>query len=76
MSNLDVLMSLAQAAKKMPVRCMPIFTEGGLMIENGYHVNLLSVLEEIVPNSVELGEKEKVLLLTGPNMGGKSTFLK
>lgn len=54
MSNLDVLMSLAQAAKKMPVRCIPMFTESGLVIENGYHVNLLSILEEIVPNSIAL----------------------
>ena len=42
MSNLDVLMSLAEAAKKMPLKCLPTFTKG-INIHNGYHVNLLSV---------------------------------
>lgn len=76
MSNMDVLMSLAEAAKNMPIRCLPTFSDAGLTIENGFHVNLLTVKEDIVPNSVHLAEREKVLLLTGPNMGGKSTFLK
>lgn len=54
MSNMDVLMSLAEAAKVMPVRCMPIFSKSGININNGYHVNLLSIKEDIVPNSIEL----------------------
>lgn len=76
MSNLDVLMALAKAADKMPTKCLPIFVPAGVKITNGYHPNLLAVKEDIVANSIELGENEKVLLLTGPNMGGKSTFLK
>jgi DNA mismatch repair ATPase MutS len=47
-----------------------------MSISNSYHVNLLSIKENIVANSIELAKEEKVLLLTGPNMGGKSTFLK
>lgn len=55
MSNMDVLMSLAEAAKKMPTRCLPTFSSvGGMRIDKGYHVNLLSIKEEIVPNSVRL----------------------
>jgi DNA mismatch repair protein MutS len=76
MSNLDVLMSLAAAARSMPVKCLPTFNEGGISISKGLHVNLLAVKEEIVPNSIDLSPEVKVLLLTGPNMGGKSTFLK
>jgi hypothetical protein len=47
-------MSLAQAAKGMPVRCMPKFIHSGININNGFHVNLLSIKEDIVSNSVEL----------------------
>ncbi len=75
MSHLDVLMALAEAAKKMPVKCLPTFAKG-IHIQNGYHVNLIPIKQEIVPNSVCLKQEERVLLLTGPNMGGKSTFLK
>jgi DNA mismatch repair ATPase MutS len=54
MSNMDVLMSLAESAKTMPVRCMPVFSKAGMEIKNGYHVNLLSIKEDIVPNIIKL----------------------
>jgi DNA mismatch repair ATPase MutS len=60
----------------MPVRCLPTFSESGVDIRKGFHVNLLAIKNDIVPNSIQLTGGEKVLLLTGPNMGGKSTFLK
>jgi DNA mismatch repair ATPase MutS len=69
-------MALARAAKSMPVKCLPTFVQRGMEIKKGFHVNLLAINKDIVPNSIEMGEEEKVLLLTGPNMGGKSTFLK
>lgn len=76
MATLDVLMALAQAAKCMPVKCLPQFADDGLQIMNGIHANLLGIKDDLVPNSVSLKKEQKVLLLTGPNMGGKSTFLK
>jgi DNA mismatch repair ATPase MutS len=76
MATLDVLMALALAARTMPLRCLPSFAEEGLEVRRGLHANLLAVKEDLVPNSVELAGQERVLLLTGPNMGGKSTFLK
>jgi hypothetical protein len=54
MATLDVLMALAQAAKCMPVKCLPVFTEDGLQIINGIHANLLGIKEDLVPNSVSL----------------------
>lgn len=56
MSNLDVLMALAKAGKKMPTKCLPIFVPAGMKITNGYHPNLLAVKEDIVANSIELEE--------------------
>lgn len=72
----DALMSLAQASKRMGVRCLPQFKEKGLSIIGATHPSLTEVLDKVVPNSLVLKGEERVLLLTGPNMGGKSTLLK
>lgn len=83
---LDVLVALAVVAEKNQY-CRPeIGTAGSpLIIRNGRH----PVVEQLsggrfVPNDVELKSKDRgngtkearVILLTGPNMGGKSTYLR
>ena len=52
-AQLDVLMSLATAAKAMGRICKPTFGPG-LAIRKGFHVNLLPVLESVVPNTIEM----------------------
>ena len=77
-ARLDVIMSLATSCKNMAPKCIPNFVKDDkLCIKKGFHIGLLQVIEgATVPNSLEMKEEEKVLLLTGPNMGGKSTFLR
>ena len=60
----------------MGMKCLPEFREKGIFIRDGFHPSLQEVMEKVVPNNVEMRNEERVLLLTGPNMGGKSTFLK
>lgn len=43
-SQLDVLLSLAKASIKFPVRCMPKFNDKELLIKNGHHPGLIQVL--------------------------------
>lgn len=50
----------------------PKFNEGDLHLEAFYH----PVLTQPVPNTLALGVEENVVVLTGPNMSGKSTLLK
>lgn len=50
----------------------PKFEEGCFEIRNGKHPCLLNI--EFVPNDIVM--EDKVMLLTGPNMGGKSTILR
>jgi len=51
----------------------PLFNEKIFEINNGFH----PVLEDkdYIPNSIKMNEK-RMCIITGPNMGGKSTFLK
>jgi DNA mismatch repair protein MutS len=77
--SLDVLVSLAEvAARNRYVR--PQVTAGGgkISIRDGRHpVVELVGSEPFVPNDAELdGEDAQIVILTGPNMGGKSTYLR
>jgi DNA mismatch repair protein MutS len=76
---LDVLIALAEVAEKYKYICPEITEERVLDIEEGRHPVLerLQGEENFIPNSLELKEGDtEVLIITGPNMGGKSTFLR
>ncbi len=74
----DYLGSLAYLAKQRNY-VRPKVTEGGeLIINEGKHPVLGEVLgPEFVPNDIELGDGSgDVLIITGPNMSGKSTYIR
>jgi DNA mismatch repair protein MutS len=77
-AQLDTLASLAQvAARRHYVR--PVVDEGRrLDVSEGRHLVVERISHEpFVPNDVELDpQRRQILLLTGPNMGGKSTYLR
>ncbi len=74
----DCLSALAYlAGRRHYIR--PKITNGGeLIINEGKHPVLAETLgPEFVPNDIELGEKTgDVLVITGPNMSGKSTYIR
>lgn len=75
---LDVLASLARVARAERW-CRPrLVPDPVLSIEGGRHpvVEALRRRESFVPNDTELGGEARVVILTGPNMGGKSTYLR
>ena len=78
LAELDVLCSLAQcAAERGYVR--PVFAENTrIEIADGRHPVMEAILRtNFVPNDLRLDEaQQRFILLTGPNMGGKSTFLR
>ena len=76
-AELDVLSNLAERAVTLNF-CRPRFSEGyDLKITAGRHPVVENVLETaFVPNNLELSRNRKVLIITGPNMGGKSTFMR
>ncbi|MEP6618110.1 MAG: DNA mismatch repair protein MutS [bacterium] len=77
-AELDVLASLADvAAREGYVR--PVLTDGfDLEIESGRHpvVERMMPRDKFIPNDVRLVEEARLVILTGPNMAGKSTILR
>lgn len=73
----DVLACFAERAISLNL-CRPSFSEGiELKIESGRH----PVVEQVnrtpfIANNTELSESRRMLLITGPNMGGKSTYMR
>lgn len=79
-ATLDCLVSLAQAAQENRYT-KPEVNEGeALVIEEGRHPvieQLLPVGEQYIPNSVALDTRQQqILIITGPNMSGKSSYLR
>lgn len=75
---LDCLLSLAEVASQ-PGYSKPTFAnEPGISITAGRHPMVEQLLlDSFVPNSVELsGNSTRALLITGPNMGGKSSYVR
>ena len=76
-ASLDVLQSLAERACTLNY-CRPELTSScGIAITEGRHPVVDTVPEvSFVANDTELDDKQKMLIITGPNMGGKSTYMR
>ncbi|MEA4829368.1 MAG: DNA mismatch repair protein MutS, partial [Enterococcus thailandicus] len=78
-SAVDVLQSFATISERYQY-VRPILTNNSqqLCIQDGRHPVVEKVLghQEYIPNSVEMDEQEMILLITGPNMSGKSTYMR
>jgi DNA mismatch repair protein MutS len=76
MAELDVLASFAERAATLNY-CMPQFVdEPVLRIVEGRHPVVEAQVENFIANGTELHAKRQMLLITGPNMGGKSTYMR
>lgn len=76
-AELDVLACLAERAESLEL-CCPEFSEEPLFeVAGGRHLVVEQVLEEpFIANDTLLNEQRRMLLITGPNMGGKSTYMR
>jgi DNA mismatch repair protein MutS len=77
LAQVDVLANLAERAVSLRyVRPEPS-DEPGLRIEGGRHPVVERMLDDpFVPNDLELTDARRMLVITGPNMGGKSTYMR
>jgi len=76
-SELDVINNLAERAMSLNF-CQPkLKDDASLEIIAGRHPVVEDVLNNsFVPNDLHLSEHRNVLIITGPNMGGKSTYMR
>ncbi|MCG8315853.1 MAG: DNA mismatch repair protein MutS [Pseudomonadales bacterium] len=76
-AELDVLANLAERADTLAFTCPELIQDAAIHITNGRHPVVEQVLDEaFVPNSLMLDSNRRMLIITGPNMGGKSTFMR
>jgi len=75
--ELDVFASFAERADQLNF-CRPEMSNNtGINIEDGRHIVVEDVLETpFVANSLMLDREQSISILTGPNMGGKSTYMR
>ncbi len=76
-AELDTLNCLAERALSLNF-CRPeVSSSGNIRILQGRHPVVESLIDSpFVPNDVELDDTQKMLVITGPNMGGKSTYMR
>ncbi|MGL4205388.1 MAG: DNA mismatch repair protein MutS [Aeromonadaceae bacterium] len=76
-AELDVLANLAERAETLNY-CRPhLVDEPQIQIENGRHPVVEQVLTApFIANPIALHDARRMLIITGPNMGGKSTYMR
>jgi DNA mismatch repair protein MutS len=75
-SELDALASLAASAERLRLTRPTFTTEDVIEIAGGRHLVVESQVEDFIPNDTSLSRSRQLLLITGPNMGGKSTYMR
>ena len=76
MAQLDTLAALAEHAMRNNWCAPQLVAEPSIVIEQGRHPVVENTIEKFIPNDCSLTSDRKLLLITGPNMGGKSTFMR
>jgi DNA mismatch repair protein MutS len=77
MAELDVLAALAERAEALDWSAPVLTDEPGIAIERGRHPVVEKVRDEpFEPNDLRLDDSRRMLVITGPNMGGKSTYMR
>lgn len=77
LSELDVLHNLAERADLLNFVRPTLVNKNGINIKNGRHPVIEQVQDApFTPNDISLSDKEHLHLITGPNMGGKSTYMR
>jgi DNA mismatch repair protein MutS len=75
-SRLDALGALAASAEALGLTRPQFTAEDRIEIAEGRHLVVESQVDDFVPNDTSLTRSRQLLLITGPNMGGKSTYMR
>ncbi|WP_299490514.1 DNA mismatch repair protein MutS [uncultured Shewanella sp.] len=76
-AELDVLNNFAERAQTLDYACPELIEHTSINIEAGRHPVVEQVSQApFIANPVTLNNQRKMLIVTGPNMGGKSTYMR
>ncbi len=73
---IDVLANLAERAEALDLTRPQFARETCIDIRGGRHPVVQRQVDTFVPNDVQLRNDRRLLIVTGPNMGGKSTYMR
>ncbi|MEX0430201.1 DNA mismatch repair protein MutS [Spiribacter insolitus] len=77
LAELDALAALAERAETLDYTRPVLDTTPGIEITAGRHpVVERSIESPFIPNDIRLDDQRRMLVITGPNMGGKSTYMR
>jgi DNA mismatch repair protein MutS len=77
LAELDVLVNLAERAETLDYVAPELSDRDGIIIEAGRHPVVESVSEShFCANDLQMTDQQRMLVVTGPNMGGKSTYMR
>jgi len=77
LAELDVLTTLAERAETLNWSRPELVDKPGIRVSAGRHPVIEHFTDSpFVPNDVELMDERRMLVITGPNMGGKSTYMR
>jgi len=76
-AELDVLVNFAERSRTLNL-CRPqLSPRRGIRIEGGRHLVVEQLMDDpFIPNDTRLNDSRRMLVITGPNMGGKSTYMR
>jgi DNA mismatch repair protein MutS len=76
-AEVDVLANLAERAATLKLTQPELVEPGRVRYQGGRHLGVEQAASHaFVPNDLALDEKRRMLIVTGPNMGGKSTYMR
>ena len=77
LAETDVLSNLAERAESLNYTRPELSEKTGIQISGGRHPVVEQVLSEpFISNPLQLAPQRRLLIITGPNMGGKSTYMR
>ena len=75
-SELDMMQSFAKVSNENKYVRPILNNENIIDIKNGRHPVIELTIDNYVPNDVKMNNDDYILLITGPNMSGKSTYMR
>ncbi len=76
LATIDVIGTLADRAIALNLIKPVMTTEHEILITEGRHIVIEGQVERFIANHIELHTQRRLLMITGPNMGGKSTYMR